>query len=173
MSVKTAIENWDAKALRQLLANDPSLANTLIRWGKNECFLTHPLHFISDMLFEGSLQRGMELPLVKALIQAKVDLKFQRDRGDGRKSDLPLIGAASPVGLKLLDAGADPNLRGLFGETALHWAALLGEDRFVGRLIGVADPNFKDEKIQLATTVIGDPCVERPARSGIMVNNEK
>jgi ankyrin repeat protein len=27
--------------------------------------------------------------------------------------------------LKLLDAGAKVQLRGLFGETALHWAALL------------------------------------------------
>ncbi len=83
------------------------------------------------MLFEGTLQRGKELPLVEALIQARADLNFQRDREDGKKSDSPLIGAASlgaeEVGLRLLDAGAKPQLRGLFGETALHWAALLGE----------------------------------------------
>lgn len=150
MTVKTAIENGDAGALRQLLASDPSLANSLILSGENECCFTHPLHFVSDMLFEGALQRGMELPLVEALIQAGADLNFQRDRSDGRKSDSPLIGAASlgaeEVGLKLLDAGAEPDLRGLFGETALHWAALLGEDRLVGRLIGGADLNLRDEK---------------------------
>jgi len=61
-----------------------------------------------------------------------------------------LIGAASlggeDVGLRLLDAGARPELRGLFGETALHWAALLGEDRLVARLIPGSDLNLKDEK---------------------------
>lgn len=34
----------------------------------------------------------------------------------------------------------------MFSETALHWAALLGEDRLAGRLIGALDPNLKDEK---------------------------
>jgi hypothetical protein len=64
--------------------------------------------------------------------------------------DTPLIGAASlgaeEVGLRLLDAGARPEVRGLFGETALHWAALLGEDRLAKRLIEGADVNLKDEK---------------------------
>jgi ankyrin repeat protein len=32
------------------------------------------------------------------------------------------------------------------GETALHWAALLGEDRLAGRLIENVDPNLKDER---------------------------
>jgi ankyrin repeat protein len=34
----------------------------------------------------------------------------------------------------------------MFGETALHWAALLGEDRLAERLIAGADLNLKDEK---------------------------
>jgi ankyrin repeat protein len=46
----------------------------------------------------------------------------------------------------LLDAGAKPELRGLFGETALHWAALLGDDRLTARLIPGSDPDLKDEK---------------------------
>ena len=38
-------------------------------------------------------------------------------------------------------------LRGLFGETALHWAALLGADRLAARLIErTADLNLADEK---------------------------
>ena len=80
------------------------------------------------------------------LIQAVADVDFQRD-GEG---DTPLIGAASlgaeEVGLRLLDAGAKPGLRGLFGETALHWAALLGEDRLARRLIASVHPNLKDKK---------------------------
>jgi hypothetical protein len=98
------------------------------------------------MLFEGKLQRGQDLPLVEALIQAGADFDFQRNG----KGDTPLIGAASlgaeEVGLRLLEAGARPELRGLFGETALHWAALLGEDRLAGKLIEGADLNLKDEK---------------------------
>jgi ankyrin repeat protein len=150
MDVKTAIRNADADALQRLLIEDSSLANALIRWGKNDCILTHPLHYVSDMLFEGTLRKGRELPLIEALIQAGADLDFQRDREDGKKSDTPLIGAASlaaeEVGLRLLEAGARPELRGLFGETALHWAAMLGEDRLAGRLIAGSDLDLKDEK---------------------------
>jgi hypothetical protein len=146
MDVKTAIETGDAEALRRLLAEVPTLANELIRWEKDCRITTHPLHYVSDMRFEGRMQRGKELPLIEALIQAGADVDFQRN-GEG---DTPLIGAASlgaeEVGLKLLDAGARPELHGLFGETALHWAALLGEDRLAGRLIENVDPNLKDEK---------------------------
>lgn len=149
MDVKTAIRSGDAEALHRLLAEDASRANALIRWGKNECIFTHPLHYVSDMLFDGTLQNGQELPLIEALIQAGADLNFQKIDGKG---DTPLIGAASlgaeEVGLRLLDAGAKPQLRGLFGETALHWAALLGENRLAGRLIEGADVNLKDEKYQ-------------------------
>jgi uncharacterized protein len=150
MDMKTAIRNGDADSLRRLLIEDPSHSNELIRWGENDCVLTHPLHYVSDMLFEGALQKGKELPLVEALVQAGADLDFQRNREDGKKSDTPLIGAASlaaeEVGLRLLDAGARPELRGFFGEIALHWAALLGEHRLAERLISGSDLDLKDEK---------------------------
>jgi uncharacterized protein len=150
MDVKEAIRTGDAEALRRLLSEDASRANALIRWGKNGGILTHPLHYISDMLFAGTLRKGKELPLIEVLIQAGADLNFQSDREDGKKSDTPLIGAASlgaeDAGLALVDAGARPELRGLFGETALHWAALLGEDRLAAALIGGSDVDLKDEK---------------------------
>jgi len=146
MDAKTAIRSGDAEALRRLLSEDASQANALVRWGMNDCILTHPLHYVSDMLFEGTLQRGQDLPLIEALIQAGADLDFQRNG----KGDTPLIGAASlgaeEVGLRLLEAGARPELRGLFGETALQWAALLGEDRLAGRLLQGADLNLRDQK---------------------------
>ncbi len=130
MDVKTAIDTGDAVALRGLLRDDRSRADEIIQWDK--C-LTHPLHYVSDMLFTGVLQKGKELQLIDALIEAGADLNFQKDRKDGKKSDTPLMGAASlgaeDAGIRLLEAGARPELRGLFGETALHWAALLGEDR--------------------------------------------
>ena len=148
--MKIAIRNGDVAALRQLLAEDPSRANELIRWGERKPCFTHPLHFISDMLFEGTLTQGKEIPLVDVLLDAGADLDFQRSREDGKKGDTSLIGAASlgaeDVGLRLLAAGAKPDLRGLFGETALHWAALLGENRLVGELIRGSNVNLRDEK---------------------------
>ena len=150
MDVKIAIVNGDSTALRQLLAEDSSRANELIRWGECKPCFTHPLHFVSDMLFHGRLAKGKEIPLVDALIEAGADLDFQRGREDGKKGDTPLIGAASlgaeDVGLRLFAAGAKPDLRGLFGETALHWAAMLGQDRLVAELINGSDVNLRDEK---------------------------
>jgi uncharacterized protein len=150
MDVKAAIRNGDAAALRRLLNEDAPRANALIHWGKDDRLRAHPLHFVSDMVFEGALQESKALPLIDALIEAGADLNFQSRREDGRTIDTPLIGAASlgaeDVGLRLLEAGARPELRGLFGETALHWAALFGEDRLVARLIQGSDLNLKDEK---------------------------
>jgi uncharacterized protein len=152
MNVRAAIQAGDAEALRRALAADPSQANALIRWGANDCILTHPLHYVSDVIFEGKLQGSRGVPLIEALIAAGADPDFQRDREDGKKGDTPLIGAASlgaeDVGLKLLDLGARPELRGLFGETALHWAAMLGEDRLVRGLIDGSDLNLKDTEYQ-------------------------
>ena len=145
MDVKTAIETGNAAALSRLLAEVPERANELIRWGSVCHIATHPLHYVSDMLFNGVLAKGKELPLVGSLIQAGADIDFQ-----SKGKDTPLIGAASlgaeQVGLLLLDAGAKPNIRGGFGETALHWAALLGEDQLADRLIASADLNLRDEK---------------------------
>jgi uncharacterized protein len=53
---------------------------------------------------------------------------------------------AEDVGIKLVHAGAKPELRGLFGETALHWASMLGEDRLVAELIRGSNVNLRDEK---------------------------
>lgn len=141
MDVKIAIESGDAAALRRLLRETPSGANEVIRWGKDCHITTHPLHYVSDMLFNGVLKHGNELPL----IESGADLNFQKEH-----KDTPLIGAASlgaeEVGIRLLEAGARAELRGGFGETALHWAALLGEDKLTKELIEGADLDLRDEK---------------------------
>jgi ankyrin repeat protein len=146
MDVKTAIQTGDVPALRQLLAENPAKANELITWGNTREIRTHPLHFISDMLFDGTLERGKEIPLAVALLEAGSDCNDQAGNGE-----TPLIGAASlgaeDIGLRLIDAGARPELRGGFKETALHWAAYLGLTRLVTRLIQAgADLNLKDER---------------------------
>jgi ankyrin repeat protein len=141
MDVKTAIDTGDLAALRSLLAEDPARANELIHWGR--C-TTHPLHYVSDAIFNHLLSTEKAPPLVDALIDAGADLDFQNGK------ETALIGAASlgaeDVGIQLADAGADPHLRGLFGETALHWAAIVGLDRLAARLIPGADLNLKDER---------------------------
>lgn len=168
VDVKIAIESGDAAALRSLLALHPSSANTLIRWGKKDKTLTHPLHYVSDMIFAGTLAEDRALELIAALVAAGADLNYQRDRRDGTKGDTPLIGAASlgaqDVGLLLLEAGARPENRGIFGETALHWAALLGEDRLAGGLIAGSDIHLKDR--QYKSTPLGwaiHGCYNTPA----------
>jgi len=136
VDMKIAIQRGDAELVRRLLAEDPSRANTPIRWGENDRLQTPPLHFVSDMIWDGTLAFGHELPIVDALIVAGADLNSQNGG--------PLNGAASlgaeDVGIRLLAAGARADLLGRFGETALHWAAYLGASRLVDRLIQAGSP---------------------------------
>src|SRR5215470_17644561 len=89
LNVKTAIRNGDVAALRSCLALDRSRANALIHWGNNDCVRRHPLHFISDMLFNGVLQKGKELPLVEVLLEAALASIFAK-RGSARRRSLAL-----------------------------------------------------------------------------------
>jgi hypothetical protein len=144
--MKTAIETGNSGAVSSLLAEMPTLANELIEWGNNCQIHTHPLHYVSDMLFSGRLERGKEMPIVELLLAAGANCNFQ-----SRNGETPLIGAASlaaeDVGLRLLEAGARSDLKGAFGETALHWAASLGLRRLVDRLIQTgADVNESDAR---------------------------
>jgi uncharacterized protein len=146
MTVKAAIEAGDASALRALLAGDPSNANTLIRWGNNDCIATHPLHYVSDMLFQGTLERGKELALIDALLAAGADVNFRTEQNESALHGAASLGAES-VALRLIEAGADVHARGIFGETALHWAAIMGAPRLVERLVGAGvDINQEDRK---------------------------
>jgi Ankyrin repeats (3 copies) len=147
VDVRTALRSGDAEALRRILAADPAQANALVCYGDHCRKATHhPLHYISDLVFNGVLPEGKEMPLVEALLDAGSDVDF----GKGDRHETNLIGAASlgaeDVGLRLLDAGADPHARGNGGETALHWAALLGEVRLVERLIEGADLELEDDQ---------------------------
>jgi len=147
--LKEAIHAGDVDQLRELLADDRLRANALIRWGRNDCLGTHPLHYISDAIFEGILDQARAVPLVDALLAAGSNVDFH----EPGKGETPLMGAASlgaeEVGLRLLDAGAAVGIRGLFDETPLHWAANMGLHRLVRRLIGAgADVNAEDRKYQ-------------------------
>jgi ankyrin repeat protein len=150
--VRTAIESGDVTALRKLLAANPNAANEHVVWGAKQDIRTHPLHFVSDMLFEGTLDRSREgdvaVGLVDALIEAGADLNhFQPDESGGEpKCETPLNGAASlgaqEVGIRLIDAGARTTAINLLGETSLHWAASLGLDRLVARILRAEAPDY-------------------------------
>jgi ankyrin repeat protein len=147
MDVRAALRSGDAEGLRRILSADPAQANAVVAYGDNCQKLTHhPLHYISDLLFNSVLSKGKEMPLVEALLEAGSDVDF----GKGDRHETNLIGAASlgaeDVGLRLLDAGADPHARGNGGETALHWAALFGELRLVERLIEGANLELEDDQ---------------------------
>jgi hypothetical protein len=147
--IKEAIHAGDVDELRELLAADRSRADALIRWGRNDCIGTHPLHYISDAIFEGILDRAKAVPLVDALLAAGSNVDFH----EPGKGETPLMGAASlgaeEVGLRLLEAGAAVGSRGLFDETPLHWAANMGLHRLVRRMIEAgADVNAEDRKFQ-------------------------
>jgi uncharacterized protein len=142
--VKTAIETGDPVLLSDLLAKDPDLASQMIQWGAAGKNSAHPLHYVSDMLFDGTLAHGKEIALIDVLLKAGADCNHQASNGE-----TPLIGAASlaaeDVGLRLLECGAQPDLTGGFQETALHWASHLGLRALAARLIEKgADVNRKD-----------------------------
>jgi ankyrin repeat protein len=148
MSVKRAIDTGEAAALREALAASPGLANELVLWGIRGHLRTHPLHYVCDRCFDGSLAKEAALPLVEVLLAAGADCN-----GSAENNETPLHGAASlgveDVGLRLVEAGADTDRIGSTGETALHWAAYLGLAQLVEKLLAagartdVADTRFK------------------------------
>lgn len=143
MDIRTIIEAGDVAALQQVLATEPAWANTPIRWGKNDEIVTQPLHFVCDKVFDSTLRDETAARLAQALIATGADIDHQN--GDPLNAAASL--GATEVGLLLLDAGARPDLRGLFGETALHWAATTGNSVLVQRLLEKGAPvDVKDEK---------------------------
>jgi hypothetical protein len=110
------------------------------------------LHFVSDKLFDGTLDRSREadvaVGLIDALIEAGADVNHcEADEPPGQpKCETPLNGAASlgaqAVGIRLIDAGAQTTTINLLGETSLHWAASLGLDRLVDRILRAEAPRY-------------------------------
>lgn len=134
-AVREAIEAGDDGALRRLVEADAALADADVRWGDGGENAVPPLHFVCDAVFRGLVSQERALAMAHVLLEAGVD----PDRAYARSGDTFLIAAASlgarAVGLRLLERGVDFGARGLFGATALHWAANMGLDRLAGALL--------------------------------------
>ena len=132
MTIQTAIDAGDLEELNRALASFPGSANELIRWGPGGKNVAYPLHYVSDKVFEKAISESVALPLVEALLKAGSDVNH-------KQRETALHAAASlgteEIGLRLIDAGALPNVLGSSGETPLHWAAHQGQARLVARLL--------------------------------------
>lgn len=124
--VREAIEAGDAAGLSAILRRDPAAAATEIRWGPGGKNRVPPLHFVCDAVFRKQIDGDTGVASAEVLLEAGED----PNRAYARSGDTFLIAAASlgaeAVGLLLLERRAEVGARGLFGATALHWAAIMG-----------------------------------------------
>jgi ankyrin repeat protein len=131
-SLIECLEAQDATALSQLLGRLPHLTNAPVIEGDET---PHPIHAICNRVFDGRLSDSQGLAFANALISAGADL----DAIHPANGDSLLISAISlscpSIAHRLLDKGANPDPRGLFGATALHWAAIMGMADLVKRLM--------------------------------------
>lgn len=134
--IKKLALSLDFEGLRSLLEKNPSLANEGVPLDNNNMCLAHPLHRICDAVFYKIIsdEQGVEI--------AKIFLDHGADVNGGaliEKQDSPLVAASSlhaeKVGILYVDRGANIHHRGCHGGTALHWAAWVGRDKLVEKLI--------------------------------------
>ena len=126
------LETQDAAALTGLLRQQPRLTNAPVGEGDHA---PHPIHAICDRVFDGRMDELQGLTLANVLISAGADLDATHP-GNGDSLLISAISLSCPaIAHRLLDKGANPDPRGVFGATALHWAAIMGLPDLVKRLI--------------------------------------
>lgn len=104
---KKAIDAGDIAGVGALLADNPSLASSLISWGPMLCpCKTEPLHYLSDAPFNQIWDHGKQADLAEVLIEAGAPVD-----GLPASGETPLHGAASlgeaGVAEVLIDHGAN------------------------------------------------------------------
>lgn len=136
MTIKQLIENKDYKSIREVLANNPQLANEGISYDEKNTTKASPLHRICDAVFTNKISGEDAVEI------AKIFLEYGADINGGElvlKKDTPLIAAASlqadNVALLYINNDANINHAGCHGGTALHWAAWCGRENLVKKLI--------------------------------------
>ncbi len=136
--------------MNQLLSEDQKLANKGITI-PFELFCNtyaHPLHRICDAVFAKKISDQDAIQLASVLITHGSRVDGNRETS---QEDPPILAAASLhaelLGIYLIEKGADPNVIGSDGASALHWAAFCGKDKLVSKLISSgADIDLKDSE---------------------------
>ena len=105
--LKRAIDSGDVDRVGQLLAQNPSVATSLISWGSMLCpCKTEPLHYLSDAPFNQLWDHGRQTEMARLLIDAGAPVD-----GLPTSGETPLHAAASlgEAGLAevLIDHGAN------------------------------------------------------------------
>lgn len=138
--IKTLIDNKDYEGIRQLLANNPQVANEGIPYGEDNLSTAHPLHRICDGVFSKKYTDEEAVEIAKLFLEYGANIN---GNAMVEKKDTLLVAAASlgadKVAIFYIDKGADVNHRGCHGGTALHWAAWCGRDNLVQRLVNEVD----------------------------------
>lgn len=139
--MKELIINKDYEGIKKALSQNPTLANEGIPFDDKNPVKAHPLHRICDGVFAHAYtdKEAVEMARIFLAYGANVDGYTLTE-----KIDTPLIAAASlcaeEVGILYIENGASIHHAGCHGGTALHWAAWVGRDKLVERLIrGKAD----------------------------------
>lgn len=139
--LRELIMKYDSAGIRAALEKNPALANEGIACLDQNPAKAHPLHRLCDGVFEKLY--GEE----DAIEMAKIFLEFGADINGGllaEKQDTPLIAAASlhaeETGIFYISQGAALEHKGTHGGTALHWAAWVGSDKLVKKLIETGMP---------------------------------
>ena len=134
--MKELINNKDYEGIKKALSQNPSLANEGIPFDEKNTTKAHPLHRICDGVFAHTYTDK------EAVEMARIFLAYGANVNGyelAEKQDTPLIAAASlhaeEAGILYIENGAAINHPGCHGGTALHWAAWVGRDKLVERLI--------------------------------------
>ncbi|QDV09150.1 Ankyrin repeats (3 copies) [Planctomycetes bacterium Poly30] len=138
--LKTIIEQGDVAHLKSTLESSPELGRAPITFGPQNQHSVPPLHYVCDVLFRKLVNQEQALSMGDALIDSGVDIHEVY----ARSGDTFLIAAASlgaeSLGVRLVELGADVHARGLFGATALHWSALMGQPKLANALLRAGAP---------------------------------
>lgn len=126
----------DYAGIEKALTENPALANAGIPYDEKNTVTEHPLHRICDRVFSKLITDAEGVTIAKIFLAHGADVNWNNDQ---EFKDTPLLAAASlhaeQVALLYIDAGADIRHKGCHGGTALHWAAWVGRDQLVARLI--------------------------------------
>lgn len=134
--IKELINSVDLPGLRKLLAENPLLANEGIPFDDKNTTKAHPLHRICDGVFNGAYSDEEAVGIATVFIEYGANINgYELIEG----KDTPLVAAASlhaeKTGIFYIENGADIHHPGCSGGTALHWAAWVGRDKLVKKLI--------------------------------------